>query len=132
METLLKLAELLALLSASALCLYLIVVLTRLNKVLELLQRDLADISKTLKPVLENLNIVMERMKSISIKVDDQVNTFKGALESFRQMADNVVRFEERVQQRLEEPIQRVSSLVGNIINRITSFLGFRSQQPMH
>lgn len=128
METLLKLAELLALLSASALCIYLIVVLVRLKTVLEILQRDLTDIGKNLKPVLENLNIVMERMRSITIKVDDQVNMFKGAMESFRQMADNVVRFEERVQQRLEEPIQRIGALVGSLINRITSFLGFRSQ----
>ncbi|MBI5464664.1 MAG: DUF948 domain-containing protein [Ignavibacteriales bacterium] len=132
MDNLLQLAKLLALLSASALCVYLIVVLTRLNKVLEQLQMDLADIGKNLRPVLENLNIVMERFKSISMKVDDQVTLFKSAIESFKQLADNVVMFEERVQRRLEEPIHRVSTLVGNIISRIASFVGLRTQEPMN
>lgn len=127
METLIDIGKVLALFSAAGLCAYLIVVLSRLNGVLTLFQRDFSDITRNLKPILENLNIVSERLKSISAKIDDQVVLFKSSLESFKALADNVVNFETRVQERLEEPIIRVTSLIGAFVGRILSFFG-RSQ----
>lgn len=124
METLINIGKVLALFSAAALCVYLIVVLSRLNEVLALLQRDFSDMTRNLKPILENLNIVSEKLKSIAGKVDEQVLLFKSSLESFKMVADNVVDFELRVQERLEEPIIRVTSLIGGFVSRILSFLG--------
>jgi hypothetical protein len=123
-ETLIDIGKVLALFSAAALCVYLIYVLSRLNGVLILFQRDFSEITKNLKPILENLNIVADRLKSITAKVDDQVILFKSSLESFKALADNVVSFENRVQERLEEPIIRVTSLIGAFVGRILSFFG--------
>ena len=119
--------KVLALFSVAALCVYLIYVLSRLNGLLLLFQRDFSDIARNLKPILENLNTVSDRMKSITAKVDEQVVLFKASLESFKALADNVVNFESRVQERLEEPIIRVTSLIGAFVGRILSFFG-RSQ----
>lgn len=127
METLINIGKVLALFSAAALCVYLIYVLSRLNGVLLLFQRDFSEITRNLKPILENLNIVADRLKSITAKVDEQVVLFKASLESFKALADNVVNFEVRVQERLEEPIIRVTSLIGAFVSRILSFFG-RSQ----
>ncbi len=124
METLIDIGKIFALFSAAALCVYLIVVLTRLNGVLAIIQRDLSEITRSLKPILENLGSATERMKSIAVKVDEQVLMFKSSLESFKAVADNVVDFERRVQERLEEPIIRVTSLIGGFVSRILSFLG--------
>ena len=124
METLIDLGKVLALFSAAALCVYLIVVLSRVNDVLALFQRDFSDIAKNLKPILENLNVASDKLKSIAAKVDEQVLLFKSSLESFKTVADNVVDFELRVQERLEEPIIRVTSLMGGFVSRILSFLG--------
>ena len=127
METLIDMGKVLALFSVAALCVYLIYVLSRLNGLLLLFQRDFSDIARNLKPILENLNTVSDRMKSITAKVDEQVVLFKASLESFKALADNVVNFESRVQERLEEPIIRVTSLIGAFVGRILSFFG-RSQ----
>ncbi len=124
METLIDIGKILALFSAAALCVYLIVVLTRLNSVLALLQRDFSDMARNLKPILENLNTTSERLKSISVKVDEQVLLFKSSLESFKALSQNVVDFEQRVEERLEEPIIRITSLIGGFVSRIVSFLG--------
>ncbi len=124
METLIDIGKVLALFSAAGLCVYLIVVLMRLNGLLILFQRDFSEIARNLKPILENLNIVADRLKSITTKIDDQVLLFKSSLESFKALADNVVNFEVRVQERLEEPIIRVTSLIGTFIGRILSFFG--------
>jgi hypothetical protein len=126
-ETLINIGKVLALFSASGLCIYLIYVLSHLNGVLLLFQRDFSEITRNLKPILENLNIVADRLKSITTKVDEQVILFKSSLESFKALADNIVNFEVRVQERLEEPIIRVTSLIGTFVSRILSFFG-RSQ----
>ncbi len=124
METLINIGKVLALFSAAGLCVYLIYVLSRLNGVLLLFQRDFSEITKNLKPILENLNIIAERLKSITAKVDEQVILFKSSLESFKALAENVVNFESRVQESLEEPIIRVTSLIGSFVGRILSFFG--------
>ena len=127
METLIQLTKILALSCASALCIYLIVVLVRLNALLQVLQRELIDLNKNLKPILENLNAITDKLRLIAIKVDEQVNMVQGVFIAFRRITDNVTRFEERFQQILEEPLMRVSALFGNVISRIVSMFGQRS-----
>jgi uncharacterized protein YoxC len=127
-ETLIQFAKTLALFSASALCIYLIVVLIRFNALLQVLQRELVDLNKNLKPILENLNAITDKLRLIAIKVDEQVNMVQGVFVAFKRITENVTRFEERFQQLLEEPLLRVSALFSNVINRIVSMFGRRSQ----
>jgi len=127
-ETIIHLSIILALFSASALCIYLIVVLTRFNAFLQILQRELVDLNKNLKPILENINTMTDKLRLIASKVDEQVNMVQGVFVAFRRITENVTRFEERFQQMLEEPLLRVSALFGNVINRVVSLLGRRSQ----
>ncbi len=127
METIIQLAKILALTCASALCVYLIVVLVRLNALLQVLQRELIDLNKNLRPILENLNAITDKVRMIASKVDEQVNTVHGVFVAFKRITDNVSRFEERFQQILEEPLIRVSAMFGNVINYIASIIGRRS-----
>jgi uncharacterized protein YoxC len=125
-ETLIHLSIIIALFSASALCIYLIVVLVRFTALLQVLQHELIDLNKNLKPILENLNSITDKIRLIAIKVDEQVNMVQGVFIAFKRITDNVTRFEERFQQILEEPLMRVSSLFSNVINRIISMFGRR------
>lgn len=123
METLLDIAKLIALLCVSALCVYLIVVLARLKDVLTAMQQSIAELNLHAKPVLENLEFITEKFRSIATKIDDQVNLMKGSLESIKSAADNVVVFEQRVQQWLEEPIFRMTSAFSGIVNGVVSWI---------
>ena len=124
MESLRYVVETVALLSASALCIYLIVVLARLKDVLTLIQKDLSEIGAKAKPVFENLQVITEKLKSVSGKIDDQVGLVKGSLESVKNAADNIVAFEQRIQDSLEEPVVRLSAMVAAFVNRIASYFG--------
>ena len=128
METLIQLTKILALSSFSALCIYLIVVLVRFNALLQVLQRELVDLNKSLKPILENLTVITDKIRQIASKVDEQVNMVQGVFIAFKRISDNVTRFEERFQQMLEEPLMRVSAMFGNVLNRIMSMFGQRSK----
>ena len=124
MESLRYIVETVALLSASALCVYLIVVLARLKDVLTLIQKDLAEIGAKAKPVFENLQVITETLKSVSGKIDDQVGLVRGSLESVKNAADNIVAFEQRIQESLEEPVIRLLGMVAAFVNRIASYFG--------
>ena len=121
METLSEILNLVLLFSASALCIYLIVVLVRFKAFLQVLQIELIDLNKNLKPILENLNAVTDKLRLVAIKVEDQVDIIHGVFLAFRRITENITRLEEHFQQRLEEPLMRVGALFGNIINRIAS-----------
>ena len=129
MDEFIKIAQATALLSVSALCIYLIVVLVRLNSVLETLQRELSDLSHALKPVLENLVSITNQIRDISTKLSDQVEMVHGMFSSARRIVENVMQFEERVQQRLEEPFFRVASMFGSVVGRVLSKFGLSAER---
>ncbi len=64
----------------------------------------------------------------IASKIEDQVNMTHGVFVAFKRITDNITRFEERIQQKLEEPLMRVSSLFSNVINKIISLFTRRTQ----
>jgi len=127
-ETITEILIIVSLFSASALCIYLIVVLVRFKAFLQILQIELIDLNKNLKPILENLNIVSEKLRVVAGKVEDQVDMVHGVFLAFRRITDNITRLEERFQLRLEEPLIRVGAMFGNIINRVVSLIMRRTQ----
>ena len=112
---LLHYVEMIALISLTALSIYLIVILSGLR-------RDVSEFVQRAKPVLENLAFVTDKLKSTAQKIDDNVDIVKSSLNSLKSVADNVVGLEERVQQRLEEPILQVASIIGAIVSAVGVF----------
>lgn len=112
METVLQLVQVVALVSLTAMCVYLIVALSSIR-------RDLAEFVQRSKPVLENLAFITERLRSTAQKIDDHVDIVKASLNSLKNVADNVLMLEERVQEQLEEPILQVASVLGAIVSSI-------------
>jgi uncharacterized protein YoxC len=115
-EIVLIIAQIVALVSVSALCIYLINVLGQFR-------RDVSDFTQRSRPVLDNLAVITENLKSASEKIDDQVDIVRGSLQSFKEVADNVLLFERRVQDRIEEPIFQVASVLGTVVNGLASFI---------
>jgi hypothetical protein len=114
-ETVLQFVELIALLSLTVLSIYLIVILSGMR-------RDLTEFVQRAKPVLDNLAYITEKLKSTAEKIDNHVDIVKSSLNSLKSVADNVLVLEERVQQRLEEPILQVASILGAIVSSVGMF----------
>ena len=114
METVLPYVQAVALISVSSLCIYLIVALSGLR-------RDLAEFVQRSKPVLDNLAFITERLKSTAQRIDDHVDIVKSSLISLKNVADNVLMLEERIQQKIEEPILQVASILGAIVSSVGS-----------
>lgn len=112
-----------ALVAISILCVYLITVLIRVRRVLEVFEHDFKEISSRAVPVLENLEVITERVKNITETISEQVDSVKHSVGSLEEIMDNIITFERRVQERLEEPIMGAVSTIAAIFKGIQTFV---------
>lgn len=123
MELVLVIAQIVALLCLSALCVYMIVVLLRVRDILGNVERDIRDIAARALPVLDNMEYITARVKSVTDSIDDQVSAVRDSIASVKQVAENVVDLERRVQERIEGPIIETVAFVSAIFKGVRTFL---------
>jgi uncharacterized protein YoxC len=122
-ETALVIAQIIALLCVAALCVYLIIVLLRVRTLLAGVEKDLKEFTGRALPILENMDFITARVKSISENIDDQVMIVGESIASVKEVADNVVSLERRVQERIEGPILETVAFVASVFNGVRTFL---------
>ncbi len=122
MEPVLVIALILALLCLSALCIYLIVVLVRVKDTLNSVEKDFKEMTSRTVPILENLEYITARVKSITENIDDQVMVVRESISSVKQIADNIVAMERKVQDRIEGPILDSVAFVASVFNGVRTF----------
>jgi hypothetical protein len=122
-ETFLQIIQVIALISVAAFCIVGLFILVRLRKILTGFGEDMAEVSNRAVPVLENLEFITARMKSISETVDDQVTLLGDSFGSIRDVTDNIVALERRVQSEIEGPILETLALIGAILKGVKTFM---------
>jgi uncharacterized protein YoxC len=121
-EPVLVIAQILALLCLSALCVYLIVVLLRVRDTINNVEKDLKEMTSRAVPILENMEYITARVKSITENIDDQVMVVRESMTSVKQIADNIVAMERKVQDRIEGPILDSVAFVASVFNGVRTF----------
>jgi len=100
-----------------------IVVLLRVRDILGNVERDIRDIATRALPVLDNMEYITARVKSVTDSIDDQVSAVRDSIASIKQVAENVVDLERRVQERIEGPIIETVAIVSAIFKGVRTFL---------
>jgi uncharacterized protein YoxC len=121
-ELVLVIAQIIALLCLSALCVYMIVVLLRVRDILGNVEKDVRDITSRALPVLDNMEYITARVKGITDSIDDQVVAVRDSIASVKQVAENVVEMERKVQERIEGPILETVALVSAVFKGVRTF----------
>jgi uncharacterized protein YoxC len=121
-DPILVVAVIVALLCLSAVCIYLILVLVRLKDMVVGMERDLKEITSRVLPVLENMEFITARVKSITENIDDQVMTIRDSIGSVKEIADNIVAIERKVQERIEGPILDSVAFVAALLKGVRTF----------
>ena len=111
------------LVTVSALCIYLITVLVRVRSILDVIEHDIKEISSRAIPVLENLEIITDKVKIITETIGEQVDSVKHSISSLREITESIVTFERRVQERIEEPVTDTIATFASIFKGIQSFI---------
>ena len=122
-SSMLVVAQIVTLLCLSALCVYLIVVLLRVRDILGSVEKDLKDMTSRALPVLENLEFITARVRSISENIEDQVMIVRESIASVKQVADNVVELERKVQDRIEGPILDTVAVAAAVFKGFRTFI---------
>lgn len=112
-----------ALLCVSAVSIYLILVLVRLKDMLTGMEKDLKEVTSRVLPVLDNMEFITARVKSITESIDDQVMIVRDSIGSVREIADSIVAIERKVQERIEGPILDSVAFVAALVKGLRTFL---------
>lgn len=122
MEQILLIAEIAALFSAVALSIFLIILLIKVKEMLISVEKDVKEISSKAIPVFENLEIITSKFKNVAETVDEEVENIKESVKTMRVIADNIVTFERRLQDRVEVPIMEAASFFSAVVRGIKVF----------
>lgn len=123
MDTVLILAQIVALLCLAALSIYLIVVLVQLRSVLMNLEKDFKEFASQAIPVLENIEAITAKFKNVAASIDEEIGAIKQSMNSMRQIAENVLEFERKVQERIEIPVMETVATVAAVFKGVRTFL---------
>ena len=127
---LLVILEIIALAALSVLSLYLITVLIRVRNILTVVEHDVREVSARAMPILENLESITDNIKKVTDNIDEQVEIIKHSINSVKQIADNIVDFERRVQAQIEEPVMETVGTITAIIKGVQAFFSRLRSQP--
>lgn len=123
MELFLLIAQILVLLSLSALAIYLVVVLSKVKDMLNTVELNIKEVSARALPVLENMEALTAKFRTITDSIDDQMSLIRTSLQTLRDVTENISRFERKVQDHIEGPVMEVASVVGGFITGVAGFL---------
>ena len=123
METFLVAMEIIALICFSALCAYVIVILSRVSTFLTSVERDIHDLTSRALPVFSNLEAITSRIRTMTEDLEDEVEMVKHSIRAFRGVADSIVEFERRIQRKLEEPVMETVDTVVGAYKGVKAFL---------
>lgn len=104
------------------LCVYLVVVLVRVRSILQVLEKDVKELSARTGPILDNLEVITDKVRNVTENIDDQVTLVKESIHSVKEIADNVVSFERRVQEKFEEPVLETIGTIAAVIKGVRTF----------
>jgi uncharacterized protein YoxC len=110
-------------LSLAALAMYLVVVLTKVKTLLTQIESDVKEVSSRVIPVLENMEVITSKLRSITANFDDQMTIVRNSVQSIKEIADSIVEFERRVQDRIEAPVLEVAGILGSVVRGIAAFI---------
>ncbi len=123
MEIVKDIVIIIALAAVAALCIYLIVVLSKVRSILTVVERDIKEISLKAMPVIENLEVITDKVKNVTETIDEQVDTIRSSINAIKGIADSIVEFEQRIQDRIEEPVMETVGTFAAIFKGVRTFV---------
>jgi uncharacterized protein YoxC len=116
-------AQIILVFSLVGLAIYLVIVLAKVKTLLVQIESDVKNVSARVIPVLENMEVITSKLRSITANFDDQMTIVTSSVQSIKEIADSIVEFERRVQDRIEAPVLEVAGMLGSVVRGIAAFI---------
>lgn len=122
MEGFILVVQVLTNLAVLTLCVCLVIFLRRLGGTLGSLEKNARELSTRALPIMDNLEVITDKARNIADNVDDQIELVKDSINAVREIADNVVDFERKVQARIEEPVLETIGTIAAVLKGVRAF----------
>lgn len=114
--------EIILLISASALCIYLILFLKDMTKSISEIQTDIHRIAEQINPLLESLQSLSKSVIVVSDEVKSQLTKTKWIIDEVKSKVESIMNFERKVMEKVDSPIQNMLSNLNAIKRGVTTF----------
>ncbi len=110
------------LLSASVLCIALVIYLNKITKSIKEIENDIKDLSSQAKPFIQTATLLSDELNDISGSVKGQLETTKKIVSKVDERVDDILGFEEKLREGLEEPAFRLIKTLSAVANGVNVF----------
>ncbi len=114
--------EIILLLSASALCIALVIFISRATNSVKGIQDSLLDISNQIKPLIISTTSLSEKLNYISEEIKDQVYIGKNIVSEVKDRVDTILDLEEKIRGGFETSIFEFIKGLSAISNGVNAF----------
>ena len=119
---LINIFEIILLLSASALCIALIVYLNRITTSVKQIEVNIKDLANQFKPLIASSIDLSEKLSYISEQVKQPVYIAKEVVEDIRDRINVILEFEEKLRMGVEGPLSKLLNSLSGISNGVNAF----------
>ena len=119
--TIIDILLVLLIIAAAALCVYLIISLSKINKSVEILQKDVHDLIEKTIPVLENLNDVSEKVNKVASEAEGHWTDLNSAIDNAKKKVSSFSLKTTHIG-RSENPVSSLIKNLSALVKGITAF----------
>ena len=129
-----KIAEIILFVVLAILGIYLISSVKKINraadnidKTVEKMGQNFDDLKIKLEPLLDNAGVIQSDIMEITSNVKGQVAKVDGIVDSFRDTADSIIKFEQKAQREIEGQVFETINLISAITKGVKTFFTYLS-----
>lgn len=110
------------LISASALCIALIVYIARITKSVFKIEKRISDLTTDLNPLINSARDLSDKLSALTDEINSQIYISKEVVNNVKDSVDKIISFEENIRRGLEEPVMGLLKNLSAIFNGVNSF----------
>lgn len=110
------------LVSASVLCIALIVFLSRISQTVKEIEIEIKDLTLEMKPLIASATNLSEKLNQLSDSADDQLSVTRNMISKVNGRVDTILDLEEKIRRGFEGPVLDFIKGFSAIANGISAF----------
>jgi uncharacterized protein YoxC len=114
--------EIILLIAASALCIYLIIYFNRITKSVSSIEANIKNLVEEIKPLIETTTALSNNINDITESAKSQVDVAKSIVTDVKDRVDLILGFEEKIREGVEGPVIGLIKNLSAITRGIETF----------
>jgi len=115
--------QVLLLASASALCIALVVYLSRITKSFEKMQADISRMADEIHPIFQSIETLTQSINNVTSYVREQIDSVSWIIESVKSRVEHVLEVEKKIREGIEGPVQNLATNLTAVKKGIAAFV---------